>query len=278
MRNTEILANGVTVHLGDCREILPTLGQFDVVVTSPPYDGLRTYEGAAPVDCFQVIRQLSQSIREGGVIMWNVKDQSIDGSETGTSFKQALYAMDCGLRLHDTMVYCRKGVTFPDENRYLPAFEYMFVFSKGKPLHFNGLKDRKNMYAGTQMHGTDRQFDGSMTKKNRSGSIVPEWGLRYNWWILHNAEAGLGEFGGHPAPMPNSMAEGHIHTWSQPGEIIADPFMGSGTTGVAAVTQGRKFVGIEVEQKYFDIACKRISSALKQEDLFVQKPAQVAND
>jgi site-specific DNA-methyltransferase (adenine-specific) len=260
-----------TLYLGDCREILPTLGKVDAVVTSPPYDGLRDYGGYGPVDCFAVIKGLRAIVADGGIVMWNVRDQSVDGSETGTSFRHALHAMDCGFRLHDTMIYCRKGVTFPDENRYLPAFEYMFVFSVGRPAYFNGIKDRRNMYAGTQMHGTDRQPDGTVTSKVRNGSIIPEWGLRYNWWILHNAEAGSGAFLGHPAPMPYSMADGHIQTWTGPGSSVLDPFMGSGTTGVAAIKLGRKFIGIEIEPKYFDIACRRIEEATRQPDMFIGK-------
>jgi DNA modification methylase len=257
--------------LGDCLEVMdswPPCRAFDAVVTSPPYDSLRTYGGHGQVDCFQVLRRCAERIGDGGVIMWNVKDQTIDGSETGTSFRHALYCIENGLRLHDTMIYCRLGVTFPDANRYLPATEYMFVFSKGAPKHFNPLKDRKNRYAGTVMRGTDRQFDGSLTKKVRSGETVPEYGLRYNWWLLHNAEAGSGQFGGHPAPMPYPMAEGHVLTWTDPGEIVFDPFMGSGTSGVACAKTGRKFVGIEIEESYFDVACERISNAQRQERLF----------
>jgi DNA modification methylase len=269
----ETIAEGVTLYLGDCREILPTLGKVDAVVTSPPYDGLRTYGGHEPVDTFAVIDACAGALAPGGVMVWNVKDQTVNGSETGTSFKQALHAMDRGLLLHDTMIYVRRGVTFPDANRYLPAFEYMFIFSNGVPKHFNGIKDRPNRYAGTVMHGTDRQFDGSLTKKNRTGETVPNFGLRYNWWEMHNAEAGSGTFGGHPAPMPYPMADGHIRTWTAGQATVLDPFMGSGTTGVAAVSLGRRFVGIEIEPKYFDISCKRILGATKQTDLFVEKPA-----
>lgn len=258
------------IWLGDCLAVMdswPDCRSFDAIITSPPYDGLRTYGGHELADCFQVLKRCALRLAPGGVLMWNVKDQTVNGSETGTSFRHALYGLEQGLRLHDTMIYCRLGVTFPDANRYLPATEYMFVFSNGAPKHFHGLKDRKNRYAGTVMHGTDRQFDGSLTKKVRSGQEVPEYGLRYNWWLLHNATAGNGEFGGHPAPMPYEMAEGHTLTWTDPDEIVFDPFMGSGTTGVAALRNGRKFVGIEIEQSYFDFACRRLEDAQRQERL-----------
>ena len=269
---------GATLYLGDCLEILPTLGNVDAVVTSPPYDNLRKYGGHAPVDTFAAITEISNCLSRGGVCMWNVKDETRDGSETGTSFRQALHAMDSGLNLHDTMIYVRRGVTFPDANRYLPAFEYMFIFSNGSPRHFNGIKDRRNRYAGTVIHGTDRQSDGSLAARKCSSSEVPEYGLRYNWWELHNAQAGNGEFGGHPAPMPYPMAHGHIQTWTDNGETILDPFMGSGTTGVACAKLGRKFIGIEIEPKYFDIACKRIEEAYKQPDMFIEQPKKAEQE
>jgi len=244
----------------------------DAVVTSPPYDDVREYGGHDACDLFSVLKMLSDSISEGGVIMWNVRDQTINGSETGTSFKHALYCLNLGLRLHDTMIYCRDGVTFPDSNRYFPSTEYMFVFSKGSPKHFNGIKDRKNKTAGTTIHGTGRQTDGSVTKKKRSGEIIPSHGLRHNWWVLHNAQAGLGEFGGHPAPMPYPMAEGHIITWTASDDVVVDPFMGSGTTGVAATKLSRSFIGCEIEPRYFDIACRRIEDAQRQAQMFDYAP------
>jgi DNA modification methylase len=260
----ETIAEGVTLHLGDCREILPTLGKVQAVVTSPPYDGIRDYgvKGSPVVDCISLI---ARSISDGGVIVWNVADQVVDGTETGTSFKQALAFMGHGLRLHDTMVYCKEGVTFPDANRYHPAFEYMFVFSNGAPNHFNGIKDWKNKWGGSKMHGTDRLADGSTKRISGHGRPVLAEGLRRNWWVIANPYTG--ETAGHPAPMPFALASDHISTWTAIRETVMDPYLGSGTCGVAAVRLGRRFVGIEIEPKYFDIACRRISEATKQTDL-----------
>lgn len=256
-----------TLYRGDCLEVMATLGNVDAVVTSPPYDAVRDYGGHEPIDCIRVLTELSKRLNVGGVIMWNVRDQTVNGSETGTSFRQALHCLDLGLKLHDTMIYCREGVTFPDSNRYFPSTEYMFVFSNGSPKHFNGIKDRPNKSAGTVMHGTDRQTDGTTTRKRRSGETIQSHGLRHNWWVMHNAYAGLGEFKGHPAPMPFSMADSHIRTWTDAGETVLDPFLGSGTTGVACVKLGRKFIGIEIEPKYFDIACRRIEKAYQDQAL-----------
>jgi site-specific DNA-methyltransferase (adenine-specific) len=271
MPRKETLADGIELWLGDCREVLPTLGKVDAVVTSPPYDNIRDYgEGWQGVDYLAVISCIADRLDDGGVAMWNVADQTVNGSETGTSFRQALHAMECGLRLHDTMIYCKEGVTFPDSNRYHPAFEFMFVFSKGAPKHFNGIRDWRNKWAGSKMHGTDRLADGTTKRINGHGNLVPEQGLRRNWWVIANPY--IGETGGHPAPMPYRMASDHIETWTVTGETVLDPFLGSGTTGVACVQLGRKFIGIEIDPGYFDIACRRISDELKRPRLDLGEP------
>lgn len=253
-----------TLYLADCLDVLPMLkSSIDCIVTSPPYDNLREYDGFEGVDCLGVISLCARALKEGGVMVWNVADATVNGSETGTSFKQALHAQAVGLRLHDTMIYQRSGVTFPDANRYLPAMEYMFVLSRGAPAVFNGIKDRRNKWAGTHSHGSGCEADGTRKAKAKRNSI-PEYGLRYNVWEM----ATRGDFGGHPAPMPPALADGHIRTWTDPAAIILDPFMGSGTTGVEAVKCGRRFVGIEVSRKYFDIACTRIADVSAQPLMF----------
>lgn len=248
---------GITIYHGDCRGIIPTLA-FDHCVTSPPYDGMRKYgESFREFSWHGIMQNLALALPERGTITWNVCDQVVDGSETGNSFRQALWMIDCGLRLHDTMVYCKEGVTFPDTNRYHPAFEYVFIFSKNAPRHFNGIRDWRNKWGGSKMHGTDRQPDGSLTPINGMGRPVPEIGLRRNWWIIANPYTG--DTDGHPAPMPMNLARDHIATWSAEGETILDPFMGSGTTLVAAKNLGRRAIGIEIEERYCEIAAKRLA-------------------
>ncbi len=247
----------VTIYHADCLDVLPSLSDIHLTVTSPPYDDIRTYEGYE-FDWRKTMRGLSEVTAKGGVVVWNVADQTINGSETGTSFRQALYMMDeCRMYLHDTMIYMKTGVTFPDANRYLPAFEYMFVFSKGKPNVFNGLKDRQNVSAGSDIHSTDRNRDGSMSLKSRQGAIIPEYGLRYNWWYISNPyRRGDPD---HPARMPYKMAADHIATWSKKGDTVLDPLAGSGTVLRAAKDLGRKAIGIEIEEKYCEIAANRMS-------------------
>lgn len=252
--------DSVTIYHGDCREILPTLGPLDAVVTSPPYGAVRAYGGHALVDPRDALSLLADALREGGVIVWNVADQVIAGSESGESFRQALHALSCGLRLHDTMIYCKDSVSFPDSNRYLPAFEFMFVFSKGAPHCFHGIRDRVNKWAGSAVHGTHREQDGSLRRASRHGQPVPDRGLRLNWWLMKTASQERERTGDtHPAQMPYAMASAHVRTWTNPGEAVVDPFMGSGTTLVAAKKLGRRTIGIEIEERYCEIAAKRLA-------------------
>ena len=263
----ETIGNAV-LYLGDCVEILPSLPAVRAIVTSPPYGAIRDYGGHAAVNCYAVISHCAEALLPGGVLMWNVNDQVINGSESGESFRHALYAMSIGLRLHDTMIYCKNGVTFPGVSRYHASTEYMFVLSKCAPARFNGVRDKVNAYAGTRFAKTDRQKDGTTRAANTKDKTIPAYGLRQNWWVMNNGQAGNGEFEGHPAPMPPAMAYGHVETWTDPGETVLDPFMGSGTTGVACMNLSRKFTGIEIHEPYFNIACRRIEQAQKQQRLF----------
>ena len=198
----------------------------------------------------------------GGVVVWIVNDQTVDGSETGTSFRQALWAMECGFNLHDTMIWDKCGTSFPDANRYLPVFEFMFVFAKGSPKTTNLITDRKNIYAGRNAHGTWRQKDGSMKQKTHE-QVFEEYGRRNNIWEIpaerHNTT-------GHPAVFPIRLAVDHIRSWSNEGDIVLDPFLGSGTTRIAAYDMGRDFIGYEIDKEYFD----------KQEERFAIHTSQVS--
>ena len=249
--------SAVTIYHGDCRDIIPLLPAVEMICCSPPYGKIRDYNGCRPLEMRSVIGLFPRALQDGGVVMWNVADQVVDGQESGESFRNALDAKAVGLRLHDTMIYCKKGVTYPDSNRYLPSFEYMFIFSKGAPAHFNGIKDRKNEWVGGTIHGNQRESDDSMSPtKSRNGAIIPEYGLRQNWRILK--PAATEESLDHPARMPIGMALGHIETWSVAGETVLDPFMGSGTTLRAAKDLGRKAIGIEFEERYCEIAARRM--------------------
>ena len=246
---------GQTIYLGDCREILSELDKVDMVLTSPPYDNLRDYGGHG-IDVMSCVPYVAQSIKQGGVIMWNVADATVNGSETGSSFRQELEFKECGLNIHDTMIYCKEGFAFPEVNRYHPAFEYMFILSNGSPKTFNVIKDRPNKWAGTRVHGVRRQRDGKMKRTPTDGNIYSKDGIRFNWWVIYQRPQPGQK---HPAVMPYDMARDHTLTWTNEGETILGPFMGSGTTLVACKQLGRKGIGIEIEERYAEIAALRLS-------------------
>ena len=243
---------------GDNVETLQTFPDdcIDLVVTSPPYDALRTYGGHS-WDFDGVAAELWRVIKPGGVVVWVVADATIDGSETGTSFRQALRFMDIGFRLHDTMIWEKKTFSLPFPNRYHQVWEFMFVFAKGEPT-FNPIEDRKNIHGGTTVSVTVREQNGELTR--RSDKTVKENGKRFNVWKV--ADAKHNEYGDHPAPFPESLARDHILSWSNEGDIVLDPFGGSGTTAKMAKHNGRKYIGIEINQEYCEIANNRLSQGV----------------
>jgi site-specific DNA-methyltransferase (adenine-specific) len=234
---------------------------IDLTVTSPPYDNLRTYNGYS-FDFEGIAKELYRVTKDGGVVVWIVGDATVNGSETGTSFKQALYFKEIGFNLHDTMIYQKNNFANPSSNRYHQIFEFMFVLSKGKPKAFNPIKDRKNVCAGESNWGANkaRQKDGSF--KERPKKIVSEYGMRYNIWEFMTSKgfATKDNFAySHPAIFPEKVAHDHIISWSNEGDTVLDCFLGSGTTGKVAKQLNRQFIGIEISPEYMEIAKKRIN-------------------
>ena len=254
----------IDLKLGDCLEILRHLpdNSIDLTVTSPPYDDIRTYNDSIKQWNFEKFQSIAHELYRvttpGGCVVWIVNDATVNGSETGTSFQQALYFKECGFCLHDTMIW-QKPSHFQHKNRYIQNFEYMFVFSKGARRQANLIQDRKNKWAGTKRHGSERQRDGSTKKlsEKQKGKIVQEYGVRFNTWDIPPEKCNRT---GHPAVFPLRLAEDHIVSWSNEGDTVLDCFMGSGTTGIACIKLKRKFIGIELDPKYFEIAKERIKS------------------
>jgi len=248
----------------DCLKVLPTIPEnsVDLIITSPPYDNMRDYNNSSiwTFDIFKnIANQLQRVLKDGGVIVWIVNDTTIKGSETGTSFKQALYFKEIGLNLHDTMIWQKESNPFTHKNRYINVFEYMFVFSKEKPKTTNLIKDRKNKYGGTKKHGNQREKDGTLKLPSRMGKQIKEYGSRFNVWQINSEKQNKT---GHPAVFPINLVQDHIKTWSNENDIVLDCFMGSGTTGLACKNLNRDFIGIEIDNQYFDIAKQRIESTL----------------
>lgn len=237
---------------------------IDLTVTSPPYDNLRSYNEFT-WDFEGIAKQMFRITKDGGVAVWIVGDATIRGSETGSSFKQALFFMECGFDLHDTMIYQKDACPFPETNRYYPSFEYMFILSKGKPKAANLIMDKPNKRFGERITGTERNPDGTLKQhtavKNKTNRVVKEFGVRTNVWLysVGKWKVTKDEYAyQHPAMFPEKLAADHILTWSNPGDIVLDPFLGSGTTAKMAVLNNRHYIGFELSSEYFDIACQRL--------------------
>lgn len=252
------------LYLGDCLEIMPILpaASVDLTVTSPPYDNLRTYNGMDDWNAAKwqaIIAELFRLTKPGGVVVWVVGDQTKDGTESGTSFRQALFAMECGFNLHDTMIYEKSGTgAVGSRLSYWQVFEFMFVFSKGRPKSINLIADRPNAWAGATVSGSRRKKNGDKGAKVKI--TIGEVSVRTNIWRMFQGAVSdrNGDVWKHPATFPESLAADHISSWSNPNDLIFDPFTGSGTTGKMAALLGRKFTGIERDSAYFEIARKRI--------------------
>lgn len=236
--------------LGDSVDELKKLGDesIDLTLTSPPYDNLRTYDDTLlwNFDVFKSIAdELWRVTKEGGVVVWIVGDSVIKGSETGSSFRQALYFKELGFNIHDTMLFEKNSSTYPSHSkslRYTQIFEYMFIFSKGRPKTVNLISDKANKWAG------HKDFSGKL--KNP----VPDFSPRNNIWKYTTSFNRVK----HPAPFPEALAQDHILSWSNIGDVVLDPFMGSGTTGKMSILHKRSFIGIEKVKEYYDISVERV--------------------
>jgi DNA modification methylase len=244
------------IILGDNCEVMRTFPSesIDLVVTSPPYDDLRTYGGHS-WDFYGVAWNLKRLLKPGGVIVWNVADATKDGDETGTSFQQVLHFKNIGLRLVDTMIWNKppKGAN-GSSFAYPQSAEYMFILANGTPKAVNRLADRRNQAAGKTYTKTSGGRCGKNGAKETGIGVIPEFGLRTNVWEMNIG----GDGNDHPAPFPEALARDHILSWSNEGDVVLDPFSGSGTTAKMAKHNGRRYIGIEVNPEYVEIAEKRL--------------------
>jgi DNA modification methylase len=265
------------IYTGDAMALAEAIPDesVDLVVTSPPYDGLRDYNGYA-WDFRGIANQLIRALKPGGVIVWIVGDQTVDGDETGSSFRQALYFKSHGLKLWDTMIYHTDKPPMT-HRRYQACFEYMFVLSKGAPTTFNPLMDRARN-AGSERRGITYRKDSSTKLSPQSkGGRVSESVIREAIWRIPSGHAkstiDAGVMQLHPATFPERLAYDHVYTWSNAGDIVLDPFMGSGTVAKVSKLQGRYCLGFEISDEYARFARERVRNT--QPPLFVPEPEQL---
>ena len=254
----------------DCIDGLKQLDDNSVqlVVTSQPYDNLRTYKGYSfPFN--DIVKELYRVVDDGGVVVWVVGDGTVDGGETGTSFRQALYFMENGFKLHDTMIYQKHNPTPNTGNgiRYQQSFEYMFVFSKGKPKTVHLLTEPRrnscNDKRTSRMIRRQRNIDGEFEEEHLYliKQVVPKSNI-WNYKVgLYNTSSDKVAFK-HPAIFPEQLAIDHILSWSNENDLVLDIFMGTGTTAKASILTNRNYIGFEISEEYCKIANERITNTL----------------
>lgn len=271
--NEQYLNNSLnSIIEGDCVEIMKTFdeGVVDLTVTSPPYDGLRNYNGYVfPFE--DVAKELFRITKVGGVVVWVVGDATIEGSETGTSFKQALYFKEIGFNLHDTMIF-RKRNPIPQiyRKRYNNEFEFMFVFSKGVVAVHNPIMI-DCLHAGLVLNGTTyKNYSKDEQIREKLAAPVKKTKIKGNIWeYVVGKKQEDQEAKEHPAPFPCELVRDHILSWTNPGDIVFDPMCGSGTTPRVAFEMDRNYIGIDISHEYCKIATKRISRIEKRKRAFV---------
>lgn len=259
--------------LGDAADVLEGFDteSVDLVVTSPPYDNLRTYGNSLKEwnhDVFmKIAKELERVLKNGGVIVWNVGDKVEKGSLSCTSMMQALFfRQQLGLNLNDEMIW-RKKNPMPQVRapRYTPCYEKMFIFSKGKPKTFNPIM-RPCKSAGKQYNSTAKIIGGESGRKHLSYEVNKEM-VEYNIWemaVAQNKKVYVNKDGveiKHPAVFPIELPLRHIQTWTNEGDLVLDPFCGSGTTLLAAKQLKRNSIGIEKNEDYFNMCEQRLNES-----------------
>ena len=262
------------IYNEDCLDTMARMpdGFVDLTVTSPPYDNLRTYNGSLVWNesiWKAIIKELYRVTKKGGIVVWVVGDATIKGSETGTSFKQALYFKEIGFNLHDTMIWEKTSVFAYDPRnlRYKSAFEYMFILSKGKPNTYNEIKDKPVKSAGKKLSGA-RGRNPQGDKRKGNDFIAGEFQARFNVWKLPGND---GTRNPHPAPFPYKLAQDHIISWSNEGDLVYDPFTGSGTTAKMSILNNRNYIGSEISKEYCDIINERLKDKPRTTEATISK-------
>ena len=251
-----------TIQCGDSAELLKTLPSesVDFVLTSPPYDNLRSYNGYS-FDFETIAKELYRVLKVGGSMVWVVGDATINGTETGTSFKQALYFKEIGFCLYDTMIYQKVNYVPLTHRRYEQAFEYMFVLTNGKPKTFNPIVIPCKNAGKLESYGLERRrsIDVKQAMRSPEGTTykaTKETKIHPNLFPYTLGKSRTG----HPAPFPCELAHDMVYSWSNEGDVVLDPFMGSGTTALECVKLHRHFLGFEISEEYVKMANDRVKA------------------
>lgn len=262
--------NDIILYHEDCAKFMKTMSSnsIDMTLTSPPYDNMRKYKGNNTFDTETIAKELFRITKNGGVVIWNVADQTIDGSETGSSMRQALIFMDVGWKLNDTMIYVKENPLPSSGPRYNQAWEYIFCFSKGTPKAFNPIMTRAK-YVGYHRYKINKYDDDEEAKYKKSFQLENKKISNVFYYKIGGGLTTKDKVAyEHPAIMHEQLAVDQIRTWSNENDIIFDPFAGSGTTAKACHILRRKFIGTEINEKYCEIFIKRLNENILDDSLF----------
>lgn len=255
------------IHCSDAVDFCKTMADcsIDLTITSPPYDKLRSYNGFK-IDFDALFVEMFRVTKNGGTVVWVTADATINGSETGTSFRAALKMMEAGFRLHDTMIFTKKN-PIPQiyRKRYNNVFEYMFVLTKGPIVTHNAIMI-DCIHAGLELGSTTyKNYSKGKQTRGKIANTVKKQKIKGNVWeYVVGKKAEDQEAKGHPAPFPCALARDHILSWTNEGDVVFDPMCGSGTACREAANLGRKYIGCDISSEYVDMARERLS---KQKDL-----------
>jgi len=234
-------------------------GSIDLTVTSPPYDNLRNYKGYK-FEFENMADELFRVTKKGGIVVWVVGDKIIKGNKSLTSFKQGLYFQKIGFNVHDVMIYAKKNTPFMRSNAYTNGYEYMFILSKGKPKTFNPLKE-PTVRSGMEMLVHNKGPDGKNKKVLKE--LKKEKTKSNIWYYAVGLGGSTNDRGAfkHPAIYPERLAQDHILSWSNEGDVVFDPMCGSGTTCKMAFLNNRNYIGVDISEEYINIAEERLEEA-----------------
>lgn len=248
----------------DCIEAMRKMGNcsIDLIVTSPPYDEIRDYNGYT-MNIHGVCYESYRLLKDGGMLCMVINDSTKEYGKSCTTYRVILDCVDnIGFKLFENVIYAKDGRPGAWWNkRFRVDHEYILMFLKGKkPKYF----DKEHLkvpaiHAGKMARGTQRLTNGNMVliKDN----IVKDKKCRGTIWKYVTSKSDGDKIKlKHPATFPDKLAEDLILCFSDEGDVILDPFCGSGTTIVMAKRNNRKYIGIEISKEYCEISQERLDS------------------
>jgi DNA modification methylase len=254
------------IRCEDCLEGMKRLNDnsIDLVVTSPPYDSIRDYKGFK-IDLHGIGIQISRILKDGGICVMVIQDQTINGRKSGTSFRTIVdWDDNTELDIFEICIYQRSGTPGAWWNkRFRVDHEYIPIFVKGqKPQYFN----KEHMKIAPKKEGIQKSGGARLTNGSVSENFVSEGNYKCCGTVIKYASSSQESLNKaekkiklqHPATFPDKLALDFIRCFTTSGMLVLDPFMGSGTTALACKNLNRNFIGFEISQEYVNIANQRV--------------------